>query len=161
MTKGILKITTICLLFLTVLQFNVNATAISAEFTYDEASISQEFAPVAQLENYLVVNFEQADVNFVKQNNNLLLAAVEKTINLNPTLPLDSDKNPILGIPSFVWGLCLGVIGIVVVAVVGDDLPKDERKEQVKKSAIGCLVGYGVGALIYFISIGSLFAAAS
>lgn len=136
------------------------ATNISDEFTYNEAKIEAEFNALNSLEKVIQNNLDQADYAFVSTNYTVALQPVSTHLNLNTSMPLDSDKNPILGIPSFLWGCGLGVIGIVAVAVIGDDLPKAERQAQVKKSAVGCLVGYGAAALLYFVVLGGALAAA-
>lgn len=159
MKKLLYTLATIIAIFGATSSFSM-ASSIENEFSYNEIAIEKAFEAVQPLESVIVNNFENADLNFVTVNHSQALAPVATILNLNPNSPMDSDKNPILGIPSFLWGMCLGVIGIVVVAVVGDDLPKDERQAQVKKSAIGCAVGYGAAALIYFVLLGGVLAAA-
>jgi hypothetical protein len=153
MLRKITQIVTFC--FFVVFATKANASSIADAFSFDASSIELEFASVKPLENYLIENFESADFDFVKQSNGVLLANVASVLNVNPSLPLDSDKNPILGIPSFVWGFCLGILGIVAVAVIGDDLPKDERQTHIKKAAVGCLASSALYIVYYFAVLGS------
>jgi hypothetical protein len=158
MFRKLFQIATISLIFIS-FHSKVNATSLSEAFSYNSQAIELEFASVKPLESFIENNFEKADFSFVKLNNGIILSNVENTLNLNPNLPNAGGDYPILGIPSFVWGFCLGVIGIVAVAVIGNDLPKDEKQAQVKKSAVGCLVGWGIGAVVYFVVLGGAFAA--
>lgn len=118
------------------------------DFQIDEKLIEKEFESVFDLEKTIAQNFSKADYNFVSTNNNLILIELGSHLNINSNNPLENDKNPILGIPSFCWGCGLGIIGVLVVTLVSTDLPKDEQKEQIKKSLSGCLVGTLISILI-------------
>ncbi len=65
-----------------------------------------------------------------------------------------------LGIPPFLWGCILGVIGILLVYIISDN-----NKEATRKALVGCLVGYGTALVVYLILVfavwGSFAAAAS
>jgi len=58
------------------------------------------------------------------------------------TLP-DNTKNPVLGIPSFLWGCGLGVVGILVVYIISD---KD--KVETKKALWGCVTWTAVVVVV-------------
>jgi hypothetical protein len=58
------------------------------------------------------------------------------------TLP-DNSKNPVLGIPSFLWGCGLGVVGILVVYIISD---KD--KVETKKALWGCVTWTAVVVVV-------------
>lgn len=59
-----------------------------------------------------------------------------------------SGGEPPLGIPSFLWGCCLGVSGLIVVYIVTDN-----DREEVKKALNGCLVSGVVVIALYAIAI--------
>jgi hypothetical protein len=52
-----------------------------------------------------------------------------------------------LGIPSFVWGLCLGVPGIAIVYFVSDD------KDETMKALWGCVASGVVEIIVYIIYV--------
>jgi hypothetical protein len=66
------------------------------------------------------------------------------------TLP-DNTKNPVLGIPSFLWGCGLGVVGILVVYIISD---KD--KVETKKALWGCLTWTAVVVVVDVIWWGAI-----
>ena len=62
--------------------------------------------------------------------------------------------DPPLGIPSFLWGMCLGLPGLAVVYFVTED------DEETKKALWGCLVSvavYGVLYVLYVLLLGASF----
>jgi len=83
---------------------------------------------------------------------------------LNPEINLDRNYSGLnmaeagekaLGIPSFVWGLCVGVVGIAVVYFVTED------NEETKKALWGCLVGGVVYGLFYIIYVALIVSSAT
>ena len=75
-----------------------------------------------------------------------------ESMNLVSDSSLPSDtKNPVLGIPSFLWGCGLGVVGILVVYIVSD-----EDKVETKKALWGCLAWTAVVVVADVIWWGSL-----
>jgi hypothetical protein len=66
------------------------------------------------------------------------------------TLP-DNTKNPVLGIPSFLWGCGLGVVGILVVYIISD---KD--KVETKKALWGCVTWTAVVVVVDVIWWGAI-----
>ena len=97
------------------------------------------------------LNLQMADLNkaeaFVTANPN---ATVKEVEGVATDLKLTSDfaqslgAEPPFGVPSFVWGLVLGVIGIVLVYVL-----TDSDKAESKKALMGCIVAGAAVALIY------------
>ena len=55
------------------------------------------------------------------------------------------------GIPAFLWGCVLGWIGILVVYLVTED------SDETKKALYGCLIGWGLGFLLYILFVVVLF----
>ncbi|MGL4629604.1 MAG: hypothetical protein ACRCVT_00255 [Leadbetterella sp.] len=50
-----------------------------------------------------------------------------------------------LGIPSIVWGICLGLLGVLIVYLV-----TDKDNEQTKKAFVGCLIGTAIWLVLNF-----------
>jgi cytochrome c biogenesis protein CcdA len=55
-----------------------------------------------------------------------------------------TDSEPPLGIPSFLWGCILGVVGILLVYILTDG-----DKAETKKALWGMLVWIGVWVVLY------------
>jgi hypothetical protein len=66
----------------------------------------------------------------------------------------DKASDSPLGIPGFWWGFCLGWVGMLIVYLMMDE--GQDRKDQVKKALIGCIIGSIIGLGIYFLAWGSL-----
>ncbi len=64
----------------------------------------------------------------------------------NSTAPLGmgEDNEPPLGIPSFLWGCILGIIGILLVYIITDG-----DKDETKKALWGMLIWVGVWIVLY------------
>lgn len=70
-------------------------------------------------------------------------------------LPI-GEKNPVLGIPSFLWGCGLGVVGLLVVYIVSD-----EDKVETKKAMWGCITSTAVVTVINVIWWSALWGASN
>lgn len=110
-------------------------------FTYDKKEVQEAFAPISKVENYLI----QSQNPDISQMNGISSSELSK-ISFN----MDKIVNnllyePPLGIPSFIWGFCLGWVGILIVYLVSED------KEETKKALYGCIVGSLVGVVFYIV----------
>jgi hypothetical protein len=117
-------------------------------FKVDDQKINNEFSDLNKLENFVNAN-EGVTLEEVQANNVNVLDGLnenpESFQGMGSTLRGGGDSP--LGIPPFVWGLCLGWVGILIVYFVAED------RELTKKAFYGCLVGglvYGVIYIIYF-----------
>jgi hypothetical protein len=127
------------------LAFNIgNATENADLFKVDDQEINAEFAQLNELEQ------------FVEANEGLTLSEINISNPLVQNLNNSSDilgvlstlrGEPPLGIPSFAWGACFGVVGIAIVYFVSDD------REETKKAFTGCVVVEGVVILIYVVYV--------
>jgi apolipoprotein N-acyltransferase len=61
------------------------------------------------------------------------------------------EKNPVLGIPSFLWGCGLGVVGMAVVYIVSN-----QNMDETKKSLWGCLTWTAVVVVLDLVWWGAL-----
>ncbi len=99
-------------------------------FKLDYNAVQAEFSQLNQLAVMVKSNSDLTYSVLKLEDGNLIesLRLVSES-----TLPT-GEKNPVLGIPSFLWGCGLGVVGILVVYIVSD---KD--KVETKKALWGCL----------------------
>jgi hypothetical protein len=115
-------------------------------FKVDDQKINSEFSDLNKLENFVNAN-EGVTLEEVQANNINDLDG----LNENPesfqgmVSTLRGGGDSPLGIPPFVWGLCLGWVGILIVYFVGED------RELTKKAFYGCLGGCLVIEVIYII----------
>ena len=104
-------------------------------FKIDYNAVHSEFAELNQLATMVTANSELT-YSVLKLTNENLIASLM----LVPENALQSgEKNPVLGIPSFLWGCGLGVVGLLVVYIVSE---KD--KAETKKAMWGCLASTAV-----------------
>ena len=129
------------------------ATVNSDLFAFDEVEIESKFIPLQDLENVLIENPE-ADVNFVTLNHAEALAKVSfADATALPSLPAPMDDRPALGIPGWIWGFCLGGIGIIAVYLILDDASPEYRKKQTIQAVIGCgglVVVYAASVFLFW-----------
>jgi len=115
-------------------------------FQINDDKISDELSSLTLVEEY--VNANQGVTYTDLKNSGNILSKI-----LSPELSTPSGigyafESP-LGIPSFIWGFCLGIPGIVIVYLVSD-----EDKDETKKALFGCLAGslaYTACYVIYFV----------
>mgnify|MGYP006998094636 CR=1 FL=1 len=117
--------------------FTVQA-GIADLFEVDEQHIEASFNDLNELETLVTASGSTyADLS---QTNNPVL----KNLNLNTNLTANAfgAGEPALGIPSFVWGFCLSLPGVVVVYFL-----TDQDMDETKKALIGFAVGVGLYVL--------------
>jgi hypothetical protein len=110
------KLLTLALLLLALVS-NKSFAKSADLFKYDKVTISNEMVQLDQLEGYLL------------ENPGTTLAKLTSDGNALATLPGDSNgvaglnltNDQVGGIPGFYWGCCLGVWGILIVALVSKD----------------------------------------
>jgi hypothetical protein len=148
-----MKFSSLTLIFMTfsILSF---AEVFEDVFSIDRAEVEERFTNLSEIEE--VVKQESLDVHSLEVSHPTLLS--------NPTFKLSTGfsvmgalammDDPPLGIPSFLWGMCLGLPGLAVVYFVTED------DEETKKALWGCLVSvavYGVLYVLYILLLGSSF----
>lgn len=108
----------------------------AALFSFDEAAVYQSVAELTALEQFVKANDGTILADLQSMNHNLvagLIFADPSGITLNPL--------NVLGIPSFVWGICLGPLGLAIVYFVEQD------KSETKKAFWGCLINAVIGGI--------------
>jgi hypothetical protein len=108
-------------------------------FKLDYNAVQTEFAQLNQLAAMVTSNSELTYSNLMLTNSNLVAS-----LRLVPESALpQSGNNPVLGIPSFLWGCGLGVVGLLVVYIVSD-----QDKVETKKAMWGCVASTAVAVVI-------------
>jgi hypothetical protein len=119
-------------------------------FSYDQSAVTAAVSELSSIESYVSQNYTLS-VNEMASSNALIS-------NLNTTINpffLGSGEPP-LGIPSFLWGCGLGVVGILLVYIMTDN-----DKEQTKKAVWGCVTSTAVYIVIYVVIIATAVSTAS
>jgi len=106
----------------------------------DESALNEAMLELNELDEFLNDN---VGVTFadLESAESALIVNVE-----NSTAPLgmDQENEPPLGIPSFLWGCLLGVVGILIVYILTDG-----DKIETKKALWGMLVWVGISVVLY------------
>ncbi len=122
--------------------FGIQAS-VSDLFEIDDAALSEEFASLTQLETIVVGHGDLTFESLMTEHSDLM-----KSIHLQSDLSnglLGFYFEPPLGIPSFLWGFCLGVAGLAVVYLITED------NEETKKALWGCVASAALGATFYIV----------
>ena len=106
----------------------------AALFGYDATRVEKALVSVNVLDDYVSCN--KISVNDLHLDNPVLT-------NFSVPSALPSSRHPVLGIPSFCWGLFLGWVGILIVYLVSED------KDETRKALYGCIVGSVLGAACF------------
>ncbi len=132
--------------FLLLCVFSSYAENTNADLLINNTEVSSELSQLSALEKYLEAH-PGATLNDLKSENNQLVDA-----NLLNSMAA-GDKNPVIGIPSFLWGCGFGVVGLAIVYFVAED------QAETKKALWGCVVGTAIEAAAYFLLIAASTAA--
>lgn len=128
---------------------NVNA-ADGSLFSYDRASVNAQMSELNKVETY-VNDHNGVTLDELQAGNSDVIANVN--LNANASSFSSLAEGP-AGIPSFLWGCILGVVGILIVYLVTQD------SEETKKALFGCLAWVGVWILwvvIWVVIVGNSF----
>jgi hypothetical protein len=121
-------------------------------FNLDYNAVKAEFSQLDQLATMVTSNSELTYSNLMLTNSNLVASLRLVPESLLPT----GEKNPVLGIPSFLWGCGLGVVGMLVVYIISD-----QDKVETKKAMWGCISWTAVVVIVDVIWWGALWGASN
>jgi hypothetical protein len=112
-------------------------------FKFDYNSVQSEFAELNKLAGMVAANTDLTYTELKLSNETLV-----NNLKLIPDMgvPGSAPGEPVLGIPSFLWGCVFGVVGLAVVYI-----GTDEDKDETKKALWGCVTGTGVVAIVYLV----------
>lgn len=133
-------------IFLTLLFFVLALgmqASVSDLFKIDDAALSEEFASLNQLEEIVVGHSDITFESLMAEHSDLMNSIHLQSDLINGLMGFYLE--PPLGIPSFVWGFCLGIAGIAVVYFV------TEEKEETKKALWGCIAGSALYTAVYVV----------
>lgn len=106
----------------------------------DEETLNEAMAELNELDEYLNDNEGVTFADLESSGSELIL----NVDNSSAPLGVDQENEPPLGIPSFLWGCILGVVGILIVYIITDG-----DKDETKKALWGMLVWIGVWVVLY------------
>ena len=117
-------------------------------FKLDYNAVQAEFTELNQLESMVVANTALTYTELKLSNETLV-----NNLKLIPDMgiPGAAAGEPVLGIPSFLWGCVFGVVGLAVVYI-----GTEEDKDETKKALWGCITGsaaVGIVYLVYWIAV--------
>ncbi len=128
---------------------NPGTTTNSNPFNDNLSAMEQEFSGLNALEQE--VDARNVTYNELAAENSTLLNKVTENQDLGTALLGAGGRgdDTALGIPGFWWGFCLGLVGTLIVALTIDN--DRAKKEQIRKSLIGCVVGSLTYVVLYFL----------
>jgi hypothetical protein len=148
--------TKLSLLIAFVLTFSTLAFADISEdvFTINKAEVEERFINLKEIEHVVVT--ENLDVSALEASHPSLISTPTFKLSKNFSImsALATMDDPPLGIPSFLWGMCLGLPGLAVVYFITED------SDETKKALWGCIASiavYTVLWLLYAIIVGVSF----
>lgn len=121
-------------------------------FKLDYNAVQAEFTELNQLATMVTTNTDLTYSSLLLTNGNLVTSLRLVPESLLP----DGTKNPVLGIPSFLWGCGLGVVGMLVVYIVSD-----QNMDETKKALWGCLTWTAVVVVLDLVWWGAFWSTSS
>jgi len=116
-------------------------------FKLDYKAVQAEFTELNQLASMVTANADLTYSSLQLTNSNLVTSMRLVPESLLP----DGSKNPVLGIPSFLWGCAFGVVGMAVVYIV-----TNQNMDETKKSLWGCITWTAVVVILDLVWWGAL-----
>jgi len=112
-------------------------------FNLDYNAVQAEFTQLNQLGDMITAN---ADLTYstLKLTNENLVTSLKLVA--EGALSSKASGEPVLGIPSFLWGCAFGVAGLVVVYIA-----TEQDKAETKKALWGCVTSTVVWTVVYVI----------
>ena len=108
--------------------------------TLDESALNEAMQELNVLDEFLNENAGVTYTDLESAESELIIGVENSTAPLG----MDSESEPPLGIPSYLWGCILGVIGILLVYILTDG-----DKDETRKALWGMLVWIGVWVIRY------------
>ncbi len=108
-------------------------------FKLDYKTVQSEFTELNQLATMVTANSDLTYSSLLATNGNLVTSMRLVPESLLP----DDTKNPVLGIPSFLWGCVFNVAGMVVVYLVSE-----QNMDETKKALWGCITSTVVWVVV-------------
>lgn len=106
----------------------------------DESALDEAMSELNDLDEYLNDNAGTTFTDLQSADSELIMGVENSTAPLG----MAEENEPPLGIPSFLWGCILGIIGILLVYIITDG-----DKDETKKALWGMLIWVGVWIVLY------------
>ena len=103
-------------------------------FSFDADKVNAELSELTVLESFVTEN-GGTYADLLNTNNSLVENVSNSTFAFGAT-----GFEPVMGIPSFIWGFCFNVAGVAIVYFVSEDM------DETKKAFYGCIVS----GVLYF-----------
>lgn len=116
------KVLTLTGLFFLALGLNVQAKDADL-FRYDAAKLDKDFQQVNKVEKFVKEN-QGVTLDELKKQKPSMVKGLNLSNSNSSILGSILPEPPLGGIPSFIWGLCLGPLGILLVYIITES--KDE-----------------------------------
>jgi hypothetical protein len=117
-------------------------------FKLDYKAVQAEFSELNQLASMVTTNADLTYSSLQLTNSNLVTS-----LRLVPESELpDGTNNPVLGIPSFLWGCAFGVVGMAVVYIVSN-----QDMVETKKALWGCIAWTAVVVVLDLVWWGAFY----
>jgi hypothetical protein len=117
-----------------------NASNPAGLFSIDEQRIATEMADINSVEQ--LVNSSNATLSQLQNEDNHLVSSA--LVSSYGAASIAASGEPPLGIPSFAWGFCFGILGILLVYVITED------RGETQKAFYGCIVWTVLYSVLYF-----------
>jgi len=112
---------------------SVPVTFDESVFSYDEDLLMAELSDINKLDVYVEAN-EGITLDELSREGSPLIANMEGTASPMGMAGEEGNGEPLLGIPPFLWGFVLGVLGLIIVYAV-----TEYDKDKTKEALWGCL----------------------
>ena len=112
------------LILIIILLFSIHGQAMATEinhFILDENKIAMEFSALNDLEKFIDKNQGISLTEIENHQPNLLSGFIAKPNNFKGMEQTFRGGETPLGIPPFIWGCVLGIVGLVLVAILSED----------------------------------------
>jgi hypothetical protein len=127
-------------LFSTVFMLTISHASQADLFSVDSDAIYTEMAELVELEAHVAATSQTYSELQMEES-----AFIANLSVANGMSGMHLLEGPPLGIPSFLWGFCLGVPGLAVVYFITED------SEETKKALWGCVVSGVISTVVYFV----------
>jgi len=117
-------------------------------FKLDYNAVRTELSGLDQLATMVQANSDLTYTTLQLSNANLVSSL--RLVSESTGGP-NGSKNPVLGIPSYLWGCGLGVVGMLVVYIVSN-----QDMGETKKALWGCLTWTGIAIIIDVVWLSSV-----
>lgn len=108
-----------------------SSAGFSSLFSYDAVGLERDMTELQLLEDYVLAN-PGINLNALQVRQNILINDLNLTANSCRGFNSSQEGDPLLGMPAYYWGCCLGLPGLLFVFAVADN------DEQTNRAFWGC-----------------------